>query len=196
MSLDISFPRSLGLSDSESEPEELELLPPGVGPGGGTTLLGRLLSLDSVVLPLRSEPLPNLSLCGWGGRSYSDSVSSLFRSGILPRLAHCSRILSMTEVTSMSFQDCWADWNWTFSSSLIDWSSSRNDFRMSSRSCWETAEALTWSCRSCSWRRFSFCRSFLTFSWSALAFASWAFISEAHHWQSLLNFSCLAAWSL
>jgi hypothetical protein len=29
MSLDISFPRSLGLSDSESELEELELLPPG-----------------------------------------------------------------------------------------------------------------------------------------------------------------------
>jgi hypothetical protein len=51
MSLDISFLRSLGLSDSESELEELELLPPSGGPGG-TTQLGGLLPLDSVVLPL------------------------------------------------------------------------------------------------------------------------------------------------
>jgi hypothetical protein len=43
MSFDISFPRSLGLLDSESELEELELLPPGGGPSGGTTLLGGLL---------------------------------------------------------------------------------------------------------------------------------------------------------
>jgi hypothetical protein len=143
MSLDISFPRSLGLSDSESELEELELLPPGGGPGGGTIPLGGLLSLDSVVLPLGIEPLPDRSLHGGGGRSYSESVSWLFGSGILPRLARCSRTLSMTEVTSMSFRDCWADWNWTFSSSPMDWSSSQNDFRMSSRSHWETAEALT-----------------------------------------------------
>jgi hypothetical protein len=193
MSLDISFPRSLGPSDSDSELEELELLLPRGGPGGSTTVLGRLLPLDSVVLPRRIEPLPDLSLHSGGGRSYSDSISSLFGSGILPRLARCSRTLSMTEVTSMSFPDCWADWNWTFSSSPMDWSSSRNDFRISSHSCWETVEALTWSYRSCSWRRFSFCKSFLTFSWSALAFASQAFISEAHRWQSLLNFSCLAA---
>jgi hypothetical protein len=33
MSFDISFPRSLGLSDSKSELEELELLPPGGGLG-------------------------------------------------------------------------------------------------------------------------------------------------------------------
>jgi hypothetical protein len=199
MSLDISFPRFLGPSDSESELEELEeleLLPPGGGLGGGTTLLGGLLSLDSVVLPLGIEPLPNHSLRGGGGRSYSDSISSLFGRGILPHQAHCSRTLSMTEVTSMSLQDCWADWNWTFNSSPMDWSSSRNDFRMSSHSCWETADALTWSCCSYSWRRFSLRRSFLPFSWSALAFTSRAFISEAHHWQSSLNFSCLAAWSL
>jgi hypothetical protein len=98
MSFDISFPRFLGLSDSESELEELEeleLLPPGVGLGGGTTPLGGLLSLDSIVLPLRIEPLPNRSLCGGGGRSYSDSISSLFRRGILPHQAHCSRMLSI-----------------------------------------------------------------------------------------------------
>jgi hypothetical protein len=119
MSLDISFPRSLGLSDSESELEELELLPPGGGPGGGTTLLGGLLSLDSVALPLRIEPLPDHSLRG-GGRSYSDSISSLSGRGILQRRARCSRTLSMTDVTSMSLCDCWADWNWTFSSSPMD----------------------------------------------------------------------------
>jgi hypothetical protein len=199
MSFDISFPRSLGLSDSESELEELEeleLLPPGRGLGGGITPLGGLLSLDSIILPLGIEPLPDRSLHGGGGRSYSDSSSSLFGSGILPRQARCSRTLLIMEVTSMSFRDCCADWNWTFSSSLMDWSSSQNDFWISSHSCWETADTLTWSCRSCSWRRFSFCRSLLTFSWSALAFTSRASISEAHHWQSLLNFSCLAAWSL
>jgi hypothetical protein len=110
MSLDILFPRSLGLSDSESELEELELLPPGGGPGGGTIPLGGLLFLDSAVLPLGFEPLPDRSLHGGGGRSYSESVSSLFGSGILPHLARCSRILSMTEVILISFRDCWADW--------------------------------------------------------------------------------------
>jgi hypothetical protein len=109
MSLDISFPRSLGTSGSESELEELELLPPGGGPGGGATLLGGLLPLDSVVLPLGIEPLPDCSLCGGGGSSYSDSVSSLFGRGILPRRACCSRTLSITEVTSMPLWDCWAD---------------------------------------------------------------------------------------
>jgi hypothetical protein len=185
MSFDISFPRSLGLSDSELELEELELLPPGRALGGGIIPLGGLLSLDSMVLALGIEPLPDCLLRGGRGRLYSDSISSLSGMGILPYLAYCSRMLSMTEVTSMSLRDCWADWNWTFSSSPMDWSSSWNDFRMSSRSCWQTADALTWSCCSCSWRRFSFCRSFLTFSLSALAFASRAFISEAHHWQSL-----------
>jgi hypothetical protein len=150
MSHDILFPRFLGLSDSSSEPEELELLPPGGGPGGGIIPLGGLLSLDSVILPLGIEPLPDHSLCGGGGRSYSESVSSLFGSRILPHLPRCSRTLLMMEVTSMSFQDGWADWNWTFSSSPMDWSSSRNDFCMFSQSCWETAEALTWSCHSCS----------------------------------------------
>jgi hypothetical protein len=196
MSLDSSFPRSLGLSDSELELEELELLPPGGALGGGITPLGGLLFVDSIILPLGIEPLPNHLLCGGGGRSYSDSVSSLFGSGILPYQAYCSRTLSMTEVTLMSLWDCWADWNWTFSSSPMDWSSSRNTFPMSSLSCWETADALTWSCCSYSWRRFSFRRSFLTFSWSALAFTSRAFISEAQSWQSLLNVSCFAAWSL
>jgi hypothetical protein len=150
MSHDISFPRSLGLSDSELELEELELLPPGRSLGAGITLSGRLLSLDSIVLPLGIEPLPDHSLHDGGGRSYSDSVLSLFRRGILPCQVHCSRILSMTEVTSMSLQDCWADWNWTFSSSPMDWSSSRNDRCISSHSYWETADALTWSCHSCS----------------------------------------------
>jgi hypothetical protein len=123
MSLDISFPRFLGPSDSESELEELEeleLLPPGGSLGGGTTPLGGLLSLDSVVLVLGIEPLPDRSLRGGGGRSYSDSISSLSGRGILPHRAHCSKTLSMTEVTSMSLWDCWADWNWTFSSSPMD----------------------------------------------------------------------------
>jgi hypothetical protein len=105
MSFDISFPRFLGPSDSESELEELEeleLLPPGGGLGGGTIPLGGLLSLDSVILLLGIEPLPNHSLRSGGGRSYSDSISSLSRRGIPPHRAHCSRILSMTEVTSMS----------------------------------------------------------------------------------------------
>jgi hypothetical protein len=52
MSFEISFPRSLGLLDSESELEELELLPPGGSLGGSIILLGRLLSLDSIILPL------------------------------------------------------------------------------------------------------------------------------------------------
>jgi hypothetical protein len=106
MSLDISFPRSLGLSDPQSELEELELLPPGRGPGGGTTPPGGLLSLDSVILPLGIEPLPDRSLHGGGGRSYNESVSSLFGRGILPRRACCSRMLSITEVTSMPLWDC------------------------------------------------------------------------------------------
>jgi hypothetical protein len=97
MSFDISFPRSLGLLDSESELEELELLPPGGGPGGGTTQ-GGLLSLDSVILPLGTKPLPDCLLCGGGGRSYNESVSSLFRRGILPYQACCSRTPSITEV--------------------------------------------------------------------------------------------------
>jgi hypothetical protein len=109
MSFDISFPRSLGLSDSESELEELELLPPGRGPTGSITLLGGLLSLDSVILPLGIEPLPDHSLCGRGGRSYSESVSLLFGRGILPGWACCSRMLSITEVISMPLQDYWAD---------------------------------------------------------------------------------------
>jgi hypothetical protein len=196
MSFDILFPRSFDLSGSELELEELELLPLGGALGVGITPLGGLLSLDSVVLPLGIEPLPDRSLRGGGGRSYSDSVSLLFGRCILPCPARCSRMLSMTEVTSMSMRDCWADWNWTFSSSPMDWSSSRNDLHVSSCSCWETADALTWSCCSCSWRRFSFRRSFLTFSLSALAFTARAFISEAHCWQSLLNVSCLGTWSL
>jgi hypothetical protein len=106
MSLDILFPRSLGLSDSESELEELELLPLGRSPGDSTTPLGGLLSLDSVILPPGIEPLPDCSLCGGGGRSYNQSISSLFRRGILPHQACCSRILSITEVTSMPLQDC------------------------------------------------------------------------------------------
>jgi hypothetical protein len=196
MSLDISFPRSLGLSDSESELEELELLPPGRGPRGSTILPGGLLSLDSVILPLGIEPLPDCALHGGGGRSYNESVSSSFGRGTLPYQACCSRILSMTEVILMPLQDCWANRNWTFSSSPIDWSSSWNDFCMSSHSCWETADALTWSCCNCSWRYFNFCKSSLTLSWSILASSSQAFISVAHCWQLLLNFSCLAAWSL
>jgi hypothetical protein len=84
MSLNISFPRSLGLSDSELELEELELLPPGRALGGSITLLGGLLSLDSVILPIRIEPLPDHLLYSGGGRSYSDSISSLFGRGILP----------------------------------------------------------------------------------------------------------------
>jgi hypothetical protein len=109
MSFDILFPRSLGLLDSELELEELELLPPGSGPGGGTTLPGRLLSLDSIILPLGIEPLPNHLLHGGGGRSYSDSISSLFRRGILPHQVCCSRMLSITEVISIPLQDYWAD---------------------------------------------------------------------------------------
>jgi hypothetical protein len=101
MSFDISFPRSLGLSDSESELEELELLPPGGGPGGSITPPGRLLSLDSIILPLGIVPLPDRSLCGGGGRSYSNSVSSLFGRGILPHRSRYSRTLSITEVISM-----------------------------------------------------------------------------------------------
>jgi hypothetical protein len=106
MSFDISFPRSLGLSDSESELEELELLPPGGGPGSGTPQLGGLLSLESVVLPLQIEPLPDRSLCGGGGRLYNDSVSSSFVRGTLPYWAYCSRTLSITESTSMPLWDC------------------------------------------------------------------------------------------
>jgi hypothetical protein len=106
MSLDISFLRSLHLSDSESELEELELLPPGGGPGGGTTRLGGLLPLDSVVLPLRIEPLPDRSLHGGGWRSYNESVSSSFGRGTLPRQACYSRTLSITESTSMPLRDC------------------------------------------------------------------------------------------
>jgi hypothetical protein len=109
MSLDISFPRSLGLSDSKSDLEELELLPPGGGRGGGTTPLGGLLSLDSVVLPLGIEPLPDRPLHGGGGRSYNESVSSSFGRGTLHHRACCSRTLSITEVTSMPLRDCWAD---------------------------------------------------------------------------------------
>jgi hypothetical protein len=68
MSFDISSPRSLGLLDSESELDELELLPPGRGPRGSTIPLGGLLSLDSIVIPLGFEPLPDHSLHGGGGR--------------------------------------------------------------------------------------------------------------------------------
>jgi hypothetical protein len=143
MSFDILFPKSLGLSDSESELEKLELLPPGRGLRGGTIPVGGLLSLDSVILPLGIEPLPEYSLCGGGGRSYSDSISLMFGRGILPHQAHCSMILWITEVISISLWDYWADWNWTFSSSLMDWSSSRNDLHISSCSCWETADILT-----------------------------------------------------
>jgi hypothetical protein len=112
MSFDISFPRFLGPSGSESELEELEeleLLPPGGGLGGGTTPLGGLLSLDSVVLVLGIEPLPDRSLHGGGGRSYSGSISSLSGRGTLPHLGRCSRTLSMTEVTSISLRGYWAD---------------------------------------------------------------------------------------
>jgi hypothetical protein len=106
MSFDISFPRSLGLSESESELEELELLPPGGGPGGGITLPGGLLSLEPVILPLGIELLPDRSLRGGGGRLYNESVSSSFGRGILPRLACCSRMLSITESTSTPLWDC------------------------------------------------------------------------------------------
>jgi hypothetical protein len=109
MSFDISSPRFLGLLDSEFELEELELLPLGGGPGGSTTLLGRLLSLDSVILPLGIEPLPDCLLCSRGGRSYSKSPSSLFGRGILPHQAYCLRMLSITEVTLIPLWDCWAD---------------------------------------------------------------------------------------
>jgi hypothetical protein len=109
MSFDISFPRSLGLSDSELELEELELLPPGGGPGGGTTLPGGLLSLDPVILPLGIEPLPDRSLCGGGGRLYNESISSSFVRGTLPHQACCSRTLSITESTSMPLRDSRAD---------------------------------------------------------------------------------------
>jgi hypothetical protein len=109
MSFDILFPRSLGLLDSESELEELELLPPGRGPRGSTTLPGRLLSLDAFILPLGIEPLPDRSLHGGGGISYSDSVSSLFGRGTLPHQAYYSRMLSITKVISMPLWDCWAD---------------------------------------------------------------------------------------
>jgi hypothetical protein len=109
MSPDISFPRSLGLSDSESELEELELLPLGGALRGSITPLGRLLSLDSVVLPLGIEPQPNRLLHSGGGRSYSNSISLLSGRGILPHQVHCSIILLMTEVTSISLWDYWAD---------------------------------------------------------------------------------------
>jgi hypothetical protein len=109
MSFNILFPRSLGLSDSESELGGLELLPPGGGPGGSTTPPGRLLSLDSVVLPLAIEPLPNRSLCGRQGRLYNESISSLLGRGILPHQACCSRTLLITEVTSIPLWDYWAD---------------------------------------------------------------------------------------
>jgi hypothetical protein len=102
MTFDISFPKSLDILDSESELEELELLLLGTGLGGSTTLLGRLLPLASIVLTLGIEPLPDYSLCGRGGRLYSDSVSSLFRRGILPCQACCSRMLSIMEVISIS----------------------------------------------------------------------------------------------
>jgi hypothetical protein len=109
MSFDISFPRSLGLSDSELELEELELLPPGGGPGGGTTPLGGLLSLDSIILPLGIQPLPDRLLHGGGGRSYSESASPLSGRGSLPYLACCTRTLSKTKVILIPLQDCWAD---------------------------------------------------------------------------------------
>jgi hypothetical protein len=84
MSFDISFLRFLGPLVSESELEELEeleLLPPGGGLGGGITPPRGLLSLDCVILPLGIEPLPDRSLRGGGGRSHSDSVSSPFGTG-------------------------------------------------------------------------------------------------------------------
>jgi hypothetical protein len=109
MSLNISFPGSLGLSDAESELEELELLPLGGGPRGSTIPPGGLLSLDSIIPPLGIEPLPDRSLHGGGGRSYNESVSSLFRRGMLPHQVCCSRTLSITEVISIPLQDCWAD---------------------------------------------------------------------------------------
>jgi hypothetical protein len=84
MSLDISSPSLCGLSDSESELEELELLPPDeflpccLGPLGG------LLPLELVVLDRWIEPVPECSLRGCHGKSYSDSTSSLSGNGILP----------------------------------------------------------------------------------------------------------------
>jgi hypothetical protein len=109
MSLNISFLRFLGLLGSESDLDELELLPPSGGPSGGITLLGGLLSLDSVILPLWNEPLPNRLLHGGGGRLYNKSISSSFRRGTLPHQAYCLRMLSITEVISIPFQDCEGD---------------------------------------------------------------------------------------
>jgi hypothetical protein len=102
MSLDISSPSLVGLSESESELEELELLPSDGASGGGATPLSGLLPLDSVALDLAIEPLPDCVLHGHGGRSYSDSMSSLSGIGILPSLACCSRMLSITDATSIS----------------------------------------------------------------------------------------------
>jgi hypothetical protein len=91
------------------ELEELELLRPGRGPGGGTTPPGGLLSLDSVILPLGIEPLPDHLLHGGGGRSYNESVLSSFRRGTLPYWACYLRTLSITEVILMPLWDCWAN---------------------------------------------------------------------------------------
>jgi hypothetical protein len=74
----------LGLSDSELELEELELLPPDGALGGGSVLPGGLLPLDSVILARGIEPLPDRLLHGGGGRSYSDSNPSMLGIGILP----------------------------------------------------------------------------------------------------------------
>jgi hypothetical protein len=103
MSLDISSLSLVSLSESELELEELELLPPDGPSGGGATPLGGLLSLDSVALDLAIEPLPDCTLRGGAGRSYSESMSSLSGIVILPSGACYSRMLSITDATSISF---------------------------------------------------------------------------------------------
>jgi hypothetical protein len=102
MSFDILFPRSFDLLVSKSELEELELRSPGRALRDSITPLGRLLSLDSIILALGIEPLPDYLLYGRGIRLYSDSILSLFRRGILPSWVYYSRIVSMIEVISIS----------------------------------------------------------------------------------------------
>jgi hypothetical protein len=88
MSPDISSPSLLGLLESESELEELMLLPPGESLPCCPLPLGGLLPLEPVVMDRWMEPLPDRALGAGSGNSYSDSISSLSGSGIPPCLAH------------------------------------------------------------------------------------------------------------